>query len=175
MNNHPLKFSLSMRIMHWAMALLIVAMLAAGLSMVGSLDPWQFTLLNLHKSFGIFVFILVLIRLALRLKSRLPELPKALPSWQKLAARSTHSLLYLMMLLMPLSGYLMQYFAGRPINVFDWFYLPASIEVDIQAFAFFRELHGYSALALILLIIIHVAAALHHHFIRKDSVLRSMM
>jgi cytochrome b561 len=69
----------------------------------------------------------------------------------------------------------MQYFAGRPIDVFGWFRLPSALTVNIENYAIFRELHGWLAIALMALVALHVAAALHHHFIRKDTVLKSML
>lgn len=69
----------------------------------------------------------------------------------------------------------MQYFAGRPIDVFGWFRLPAALQVDIHYYALFRELHGWLAIALIGMIVLHVGAALHHHVVRKDNVLKSML
>lgn len=169
------RFSVSMRLLHWAMAALIISMLAAGLTMIQSLEPWQLTLLGLHKSFGFLAAVLVLVRLVNRLCHQLPPLPSALPSIQKRVAKASHGVLYALMIAMPVSGVLMQYFAGRPVEVFGWFRLPATLTVDIERFAVFRELHGWLAWALIATVILHVGAALHHHFVRKDDVLKSML
>ncbi|HAW92821.1 MULTISPECIES: cytochrome b [unclassified Arsukibacterium] len=169
------RFSLSMRLFHWGMAALVVSMLAAGLLMVTSLQPWQYTLLNAHKAFGVIAIILVMARLINRLRHKLPALPSELSDGQKWVAKASHWLLYGLLFAMPLSGYLMQYFAGRPVAVFDWFRLPAALQVDIYNYALFRELHGWLAIALIGVIALHVGAALHHHFVRKDNVLKSML
>lgn len=168
------RFTLSMRLLHWAMALLIIAMLAAGLVMVRSLEPWQYELLWLHKSFGIAAALLVLVRLLVRWRSIVPALPSDLPYWQRRAAKASHWLLYTLMVLMPLSGLLMQYFAARPVSVFDVVRLPAALTVDIELFSLFRELHGWAAGVFIGLVIMHIAAALYHHYYRRDDVLRSM-
>lgn len=79
------------------------------------------------------------------------------------------------MFAMPLSGYAMQYFATRPVEVFGWFRLPAALEVNIGMYSLFRELHSLLALSLLALIVLHAAGALHHHFIRKDKVLKTML
>lgn len=172
--NSSERFSLSMRLFHWGMAALVVSMLAAGLLMITSLQPWQLTLLTAHKAFGVIAIILVMARLINRLRHKLPPLPGDLSAAQQWGAKASHWLLYGLLFAMPLSGYLMQYFAGRPIEVFGWFRLPAALQVDIHNYALFRELHGWLAIALIGMILLHVGAALHHHFVRKDNVLKSM-
>ncbi|MEO3864110.1 cytochrome b [Rheinheimera fenheensis] len=171
----PTRFSLSMRLFHWSMAALMLAMLTAGLLMVKSLDPWQLTVLSLHKAIGLLALVLVSLRLVNRLRHQLPELPDNLPAIQKAIARASHYLLYGLMFAMPLSGYAMQYFAGRPVEVFGWFRLPAALEVNIGLYSLFREMHGILALALVALIMLHIAGALHHHVIRKDKVLKTML
>lgn len=171
----PTRFSLSMRLFHWGIAALMLAMLTAGLLMVKSLDPWQLTVLSLHKAFGLLALLLVSLRLVNRLRQQLPALPDTLPAIQKAIARASHYLLYGLMFAMPLSGYAMQYFAARPVEVFGWFRLPAALEVDIGLYSLFRELHSILALALVALIMLHIAGALHHHFIRKDKVLKTML
>ncbi|KKO44468.1 cytochrome B561 [Arsukibacterium ikkense] len=169
------RFSLSMRLLHWGMAALVISMLAAGLLMIKSLEPWQLTIMTIHKASGVLAFVLVAVRLINRLRHQLPALPNELSHWQTTVAKASHWLLYGLLFAMPVSGYLMQYFAGRPIEVFGWFRLPAALQVDIQNYALFRELHGWLAFALIGLIALHIGAALHHHFIRKDNVLKSML
>lgn len=173
--NNTQQFSLSMRLFHWAMAALVISMLAAGLLMVRSLEPWQLTILTVHKSFGVVAAALVTARLVNRLFHQIPALPGDLSNGQKFVAKASHWLLYLLLFAMPISGYLMQYFAGRPIEVFGWFRLPAALNVNIESYAIFRELHGWLAIALMALVTLHVAAALHHHVIRKDKVLKSML
>lgn len=168
-------FPLSMRMFHWGMAALVLAMLAAGLLMVKSLEPWQLTVLSLHKAFGLLALVLVSFRLVNRLRHQLPALPDDLPAAQKTLAKASHYLLYGLLFAMPLSGYAMQYYAGRPIEVFGWFRLPAALEVDIGLYSVFRELHSILALSLLALIMLHVAGALYHHFIRKDKVLKTML
>lgn len=172
---NSVRFSLSMRLFHWGMAALVLSMLAAGLLMITSLQPWQLTLLTAHKAFGVTAIVLVAARLINRLRHQVPPLPDNLSNAQKAIAIASHWLLYLLLFSMPISGYLMQYFAARPIDVFGWFRLPAALNVDIQSYALFRELHSWLSIALIAIIILHIGAALHHHFIRKDNVLKSML
>lgn len=169
------QYPLSMRIFHWGMAALLLSLLFAGLAMVQSLQTWQPTVLTLHKAFGILALVAVILRLANRLRqSTTPDLPSDLPAWQRFSARASHVLLYAAMFAMPISGYLMQSAAGRPVSVFGWFHLPPLIDTNVVTYAVFREMHGWVAVLMILLILLHIGAALHHGLVRKDGVLRSM-
>lgn len=169
------RFPLSMRLLHWAMAALIISMLLAGLAMVRSLEPWQLTILSVHKAFGFAAFLLVLSRIAIRVASTSTPLPATLSSLQRRVAIASHYVLYGLMLAMPITGYLMQYVAARPVDVFGLFTLPAALTDDIQGYGLLREMHGYLALVFIAMIVLHVSAALHHHVVRKDGVLKSML
>jgi cytochrome b561 len=163
------------RLLHWSMAILIVSMLFVGLSMVQSLAVWQPVALSLHKSFGVLLLLMVLVRLLNKYLTPRPRLPKKMSSLQKRAANLSHIALYAAMILMPLSGWLMQSADGRAVNVFGLFTLPSLIEQNIKAYSIFREFHGYMAWLLIATISIHVLGALYHGLIRQDRVLASML
>lgn len=167
-------YSATSRLLHWAMALLLISMLFLGLSMVQSLAVWQVEAVALHKSFGIVALILVIIRLINTWRSVSPSLPNELSQMQRIAASATHTGLYISMLLMPLSGWLMQNADGRVVNVFGLFSLPNLIAVDIRYFAFFREVHALAAWVFLLLIFMHISAALYHGLIKSDGVFSSM-
>lgn len=168
------QFSRAARWLHWSMALILLSLLFAGLTMVRALEPWQLTLVQLHKSFGVLAFVLLLLRLFVRLRTQAPALPADLAAWQRVSARLSHIGLYACMLAMPVSGYLMQNAAGRPLEVFGVLTLPALLEVDLAVYGMLREVHGWVALAFIVLILVHVAAALQHGLIRRDGVLQTM-
>lgn len=172
--NKPQVYPIAMRLVHWLMAALILSLLFVGLSMVSSLGPWQYTLLQWHKIAGVVALFAVLLRVALRLSSRTPALPNTVPKWQHAIAKLTHLAFYALLLLMPLSGYLMQNAAGRPLSVFG-VSLPSIIATDLACYGAFRELHAWLSIALILLVILHISAALYHGLIRRDGVLRSMI
>lgn len=173
--SRPEIYSLPARVLHWIMALLLLSLLLAGLTMVQSLQSWQPTLLAAHKSFGVVALLLVLVRLGVRLTHQPPDLPASLSAPQKAAAHATQVLLYVAMVGMPLSGLLMQGAAGRPVTVLGLFTIPALLSVDLSTYALLRELHTWMAWGLIALVMLHVGAALHHGLIRRDSVLRSML
>ena len=167
-------YNLSLRILHWGMAALLLSMLFAGLIMVRSLEPWQPPLLELHKSFGIIALIAVTFRIAVRLSTRSPALPPRLPSIQRHVARVSHLLLYGAMFALPVSGYLMQNAAGRPVELFNVIDMPSVLPISLNRYGLLRELHGTIALCLTGLVVLHIAAALHHGWIRKDGVLDTM-
>ena len=169
------KYSASSMLIHWAMALIILSMLFLGLSMVQSLAVWQVEAIALHKSFGILALVLVAIRLINKVVTTSPALPPSVPKAQALAAHLTQVGLYASMILMPISGWLMQSADGRHVSFFDLFTLPSLVSKDIELYAFFREAHGLIAYAFLLFIFMHVSAALYHGLIKQDGVLGSML
>ncbi|WKD23230.1 cytochrome b [Pseudoalteromonas sp. KG3] len=168
-------YSATSRTLHWTMALLLISMLFLGLSMVQSLAVWQVEAVALHKSFGFLALLLVVVRLINKAFSVTPELPNELPAIQRLAASITHLGLYIAMILMPLSGWLMQNADGRVIQVFGLFTLPNLVDADIKYFAFFRELHGITAWLFLAMIFMHISAALYHGLIKQDGVMSAML
>ena len=169
------KYSASSMLIHWAMALIILSMLFLGLSMVQSLAVWQVEAIALHKSFGVLALVLVAIRLINKVVTTSPALPTSVPKAQILAAHLTQVGLYASMILMPISGWLMQSADGRHVSFFGLFTLPSLVSKDIETYAFFRESHGFIAYAFLLFILMHVSAALYHGLIKQDGVLGSML
>ena len=161
---------------HWVIGPAIIFMLGLGLYMDGlPLAPKKFELIGLHKSIGVTILTLALFRLLWRLRSIIPALPAHVPQWQKLTAHATHWLLYAAMFAMPLSGWAMSSAAGFPVSVFGWFTLPPLVGADPELKKLFGAAHSYIAWSLIALIVLHGAAALKHHFIDKDNVLKGML
>ncbi|QKX17589.1 cytochrome b [Microbulbifer sp. YPW1] len=173
--NRVIRYSLSVRILHWGMAALVFSMLFAGLLMVRSLEPWQPTLLSMHKSFGIIAFVAVVFRVVVRLMSAAPSLPAGLSGLQRLIARGSHLLLYVAMIVLPVSGYLMQNAAGRPLTFFGQFAMPPVLPTSLDTYGLLREVHGLMALGLMGLVLLHIAGALYHGWVRKDGVLQTML
>lgn len=157
------------------MAFILISMLCLGLTMVQSLAVWQIEAVNLHKSFGLLALILVIIRLLHKLSSNAPSRRNELPSWQVFLARLTHTGLYLGMILMPVSGWLMQSSDGRVVSFFGWITLPHIVQPDIRIYAVFREMHAIIAWLFLILIFMHIAAALYHGLVKRDDVLSSML
>ena len=169
------RFNLLARLLHWTMAVLVLAMLFIGIGMVSTISPRYHALVSIHKSIGIVILVLVAIRLINRLISPPPPLPADLPASQKLAAKLSHWVLYLLMFALPLVGWAMLSAAGYPIVVFGSLHLPPILPHDAAVFAILRTTHTVLALLLFATFLAHLGAALFHALIRRDEVLPSMV
>ncbi|NVK33710.1 MAG: cytochrome b [Rhodobacteraceae bacterium] len=168
---------------HWTMALLIIGMFIFGKYMhsLPPTDPSTFQLYQLHKSVGFVVLGLALLRIVWRLMNPAPKLPEGMHPLEKLAAHLGHIGLYTLMLAIPLSGWLLVSASpwGIPTIVFNTFEMPhlpipALFGSPQDASDLFQEVHEALALFIMILAGLHVAAALKHHFISKDGVLKRM-
>ena len=175
MNSQPRHFAPLARLLHWLMALLIIAMLFIGAGMVASVSARHEWLIHLHKPLGIAILLLVLVRLWVRFYTRQPPLPADLPGWQVLVAKASHVLLYALMLSLPLLGWGMISAAGDPVMLGSSLQLPAILPANAQLFAVLRKAHGYLAYLLFFTVLAHLAAALFHGWVRRDGVLQSML
>lgn len=166
-------FNLLARVLHWSMALLILAMLFIGVTMVVSvhLRPG---LINLHRPLGILILVLALLRLYNRLRHRPPPLPIDLPAWQAWAATASHWLLYALMLAMPLIGWAMLSAGGYPIVLWGGVHLPAIVPHTPSLYALLRGAHSLLAYLLFATVLMHVGAALFHAWVRRDGVFQAM-
>jgi len=170
-------------ILHWLIAFFIIGLLAIGKYMVGleENDPFRFVLTQSHKSFGIVVLLLSVIRLLWRFTHRPPPEPPSLPDWQKRAAGGAHVALYLLMFILPITGWIMV--SASPLNldtvlfnVIPWPHLPpfAQLPNKAEIAEAFHHYHEWAGMALILILLAHTGAALKHHFIDKDTILIRM-
>ncbi|MDQ4136051.1 MAG: cytochrome b [Pseudomonadota bacterium] len=172
----PEGYSPAQKALHWATALLIVTTVPIALTMT-RLGPGSVTdtLYELHKSFGLLIFGLALGRVTLRLMRGAPPLVPGLPSWQRAAAHGSHIALYILIVLVPVLGWAGTSACCAPVNLF-WTVpltlpVPGGMETAERIFA----LHKAMALTLAGIVVIHVAAALYHHLIRRDDTLRRML
>jgi len=173
--NPPSRYTHTAIALHWLLALLILTSLAVGLYMVElRLSPWKLKVYSWHKWLGVSIFLLVLLRLAWRLTHAAPPLPAGMPAWQRHAAAVSHGLLYLLMLAIPLSGWLMSSAKGFQTVYFGVLPLPDLVERSKILGDFLASTHVTLNYTLMALLLIHVAAALKHHFIDRDDVLRRM-
>ncbi|ESQ89258.1 hypothetical protein ABAC460_13250 [Asticcacaulis sp. AC460] len=162
------------RWLHWLIAGLIVFMIALGWGLNPG-NPHVLAVAFWHKSSGILVLLLSLVRIGLRFSFRAPPEPP-MPAWQALSARVLHGLFYVAMIGMPLTGWAMVSTSAReiPFFVFDWFHLP--VPPTEAAHELFEALHDVGAKVLTWLMIpLHVAAALKHHLVDRDTVMERMM
>ena len=161
---------------HWLIAALIVVQGAIGLTMVElGMTPTKVRVFALHKSIGLTILALVLLRLAWRLTGRAPrEVP--MPRWQIAAARLSHFLLYVLILALPFSGWLFNSAANFPLEWFGVFHVPSltrGLDPVLKAFAL--RTHVVLFWVLVAVVVIHVFAALWHHYKQRDDVLRRML
>lgn len=176
LRNDPGGWDTVTRLLHWGVAALILALFALGwLARLAPLSPDKITLFYWHKSLGMLVLALVLIRLGWRVGNRPPPLPAGLAAWEPRVARATHVFLYLLILLLPLSGWLIDSAAGIPFRIFWAVPLPAIAPVSARLEHLFETLHLGASWALAVVLLGHVGAALRHHFLLRDAVLRRML
>jgi cytochrome b561 len=172
------------RLLHWAVAAVILFQLAWGTYMSNFVSDVfrQFELVQIHKSWGFVAFSLACLRLVWRAANRArPEMPAHVPAWQEWISSITHKLLYLLMFAMPLSGWIMasaspnQDMLNIDNMVFDWFALPDPFVPGVKSVAeAAAQFHEVTAFVLVGLLALHVGAALKHHFIDRDPILKRM-
>jgi len=172
------------RLIHWIMAALILFQLGFGIWMVNFVPDLirQFQLTQTHKSWGVVIFTLALLRIGWRLANRTaPALPPQTPGWQHRAASISHGALYVLMLILPLSGWVMS--AASPVQdllnienmVFGILALPDPWKPGVEAIAdAANAVHVAAAIGLVLILAVHAGAALKHHFLDRDDVLMRM-
>ena len=169
-------YSAAQQALHWATALLIVTLVPVGLTMTrlgeGALTN---TLYELHKSLGLTVFALAFARIVLRLVRGAPPLVPGLPGWQRAAAHGSHLALYILIVLVPLSGWAATSACCAPVNLFWTLPLSLPVEGGMEAAKGIFAVHEALAFTLSAIVLIHVGAALHHHLIRRDATLRRML
>ncbi len=161
--------------LHWLMAVLILGLLALGIYMSDlPLSPQKLELYSWHKWFGVTVFLLLWLRLAWRVTHRPPALPETLSAPMRLAAHAGHAALYLLMLAIPLSGWLMSSAKGFQTVWFGVLPIPDLLGRDRELGDLLQQVHKLLNLLLMLTLAGHVLAALWHHFVLKDDTLRRM-
>jgi len=158
--------------LHWLTLLLIVGMATVGLSMVEMENgPAKIQVYALHKSFGLTVLGLTVLRLAWRLAVGTPRPVPGTPMWQDAIARMTHGAMYVLLLAVPISGWWFNSAAGFPLRWFGLVKLPKLTGFDPAIKELAKEMHENLFLLLACLIFIHAAAALWHHYRLKDRTL----
>jgi cytochrome b561 len=161
------------------MAIVLIPLVVLGLYMVSlpdaGFDTRKITLILYHKELGILALTLAVLRLAWRVGHVLPALVETLPEWQKVTARFVHLCFYGLMFALPVTGWLMSSAAGFPVSFLGLFDLPDFVSPNEYLFREFVRAHKWLGYALIGLTLVHVGAALGHHFLAKDDTLRKML
>ena len=174
--NTQTRYGIVSAALHWVMGLAMIGLIVIGLLLAQTelIDNRRF-FMGLHKSFGIIVLVMVVFRIIWRFMNAAPPLPVGTKPWQKWASHGVHFALYASMIIMPLSGWAMSSAYGYPVNVFGWFELPSLMAVNKPLGGVFRRIHEIAGFALAGMIAVHIGAALMHHFVYKDNVLKRML
>jgi len=174
MNPPAARFSLVSRWLHWLMAVMVLVMLFLGIGMAASVSERYTLLAAVHRPLGLAILVLVAIRLVNRLLHPPPPLPDSLPPLQRVAAQTSHVLLYALMFILPLLGWGMLSAAPYPVVIFGSLPLPPILPQNPALYALLRKLHTDCAYVLFAVFLAHLGAALMHAMIRRDGVFESM-
>ncbi len=176
MTTTPTQYTRTAIALHWLIALLIFIAFPVGLYMVDlPLSPQKLKIISWHKWAGITVLALVLVRILWRATHRPPALPDSMSRIEKLAAQGAHHLLYLLMIAVPMAGWLMSSAKGFPVVWFGVLPLPDLIGKSESLAEFFEQAHEILAWLMALIVVVHAAAAVKHHFAARDGVLARML
>ena len=163
--------------LHWAIALAIVGLVGLGAWMVGLTyyDPWYYDSLALHKAIGIVVLALALTKFGWKFVDRNPGFGPEVKPHERAGATAMHWLLNALMVLLPVTGYLISTSEGAGIDMFGLFDVPALVDVTAETRDLAIDIHFYVAYGGIALVGMHIIAALKHHFVDRGSTLRRML
>jgi cytochrome b561 len=163
------------QLFHWVIVVLIITQFVLALWAEGLSPIKKIGVLGTHKSIGITILVLAVLRLAWRLFNPVPPQPRGIPRWQELSAHVSHFLLYALLFITPVLGWLMSSARAFSVSWFGLVTLPDFIEPNKAAFELLRDWHHFMAWTLATIAVIHLAAALKHHFFDRDDVLRRML
>ncbi|MAF98672.1 MAG: cytochrome b [Micavibrio sp.] len=169
-------YGLVSRINHWSVGLTFIVLIGYGFFIANyKFEPGtKGDFMMYHKSLGVLFLALVVWRILWRVVKGFPREVSALKLWELILARATHFLLLLALLVMPISGVVMNIFSGRDLAVFDWFVIPAQERIEgLPQFA--GMMHHNAPYVICALIVLHIFAALKHHVIDKDKTLVRML
>jgi cytochrome b561 len=168
-------YSTVSKILHWLIALIILSMLSISFFLKDIVDNIP-NIYMIHKSFGITIFVLMIVRFIMIKHYGKPKLPEEMPKWERVFARMVQHSFYLLLVAMPICGWLMSVAANKIPTYFELFHLPTfGITPNELLKDLMKQSHNAIAWILITLIGLHVAGALKHYFIDKDNVLQSML
>ena len=171
------RYTKTAMLLHWLTALLIVSAFVMGLVMtsIHGFTPAKLRYFSWHKWLGVTVFALAVVRVLWRHFNRPPAHPEHMPAWQNLAANVTHVLLYLLIFAVPLSGYLYTLSAGVPVVYLGIWPMPVFMAPNPELKPLLRAIHYWLDMTMAALVFAHAGAALKHHLIDRDNVLKRML
>lgn len=161
--------------LHWLIVLLIFAAFPLGLYMHDlPLSPHKLRLYSYHKWIGMMVLLLAVIRVYWRATHRPPAMPESMAKWEKFAAQAMHFALYLLIFIIPITGWLMSSAKGFQVVLFGVLPLPDMVGKNKELGDLLQEVHKLLNFLMLGLVLAHIAAALKHHFIERDDILARM-
>jgi cytochrome b561 len=176
LQNTDLSWGAPAKLLHWVVAALVFAQIALGWAAVSwRLSPTKLNLFVWHKSTGMLILVLMVVRVAWRSANVTPSLPADMQPLEQRAAHASHLLLYLLLFLLPMTGWIVNSAANIPFRVFWLIPLPAIVEPDKATADVLARVHVMLFVVLSLLLAVHVGAALRHHFFKRNDVLVRML
>jgi cytochrome b561 len=176
LRNNAARYGAVAQLFHWTIvALIVTQFILANKGHNLPVGPSKIATLAQHKSVGITILGLAILRLLWRWLNPVPDTPPSTPGWQRRAARVSHFMLYSLLLTIPVVGWLMSSARNFPVSWFGIFTLPDFIEPNRNAYEFLHGLHETLAAILFVIALVHIAAALKHHFIDRNNILRRML
>jgi cytochrome b561 len=164
------------KLLHWTVATLVLVQIALGWAAVAwHLSPTKLDLFVLHKSTGMLILLLMLVRLFWRWINVTPFLPAGMQAWERAAAQASHFILYLLLLLAPVTGWIINSATNIPFRMFWLIPIPAVADPDKALAETASRIHFGLFVLLVLVLVVHVAAALRHHYVVRDNVLARML
>ncbi|NKI18449.1 cytochrome b [Spongiibacter sp. KMU-166] len=177
LKNTPQRYGWLSIALHWSMAIAVIGMFALGLWMrdLSYYDPWYRDGPFIHKSVGIILLMMLVLRVLWRASNIRPDDAPSLKTWERITAHLTHLALYALLFAIMLAGYLISTADGRSIEVFDWFSVPATLHGLSNQEDIAGEVHEILAWLLMAIVAVHSLAALKHHFFDRDNTLKKML
>lgn len=164
------------KLLHWLVAICVLTTAPVAITMIRiGKGPTQDMLYNFHKSLGVLILILMVLRLINRLAVGAPIADPGIEPWQKTVSSVVHTSLYVLLLAMPAVGYVANSAYGAPTPFFGLFNLPALVEKNDPLATQLFTVHRWVGWLVILIVLMHVGAALYHYFIRRDDVVKRML
>jgi cytochrome b561 len=173
LKNSASEYGALSKLLHWLMAAIILTLIGVGMYMAdlpmdtAEQKQYAFQFFAMHKSFGVVILALIVLRIIWVRISPVPKLPAVFEARERIVVKALQGLLYLLMIIVPLSGYLMSNAGGHPINVFGLFEMPALVDKSKSLGGFMHEAHEILGMSILVLILLHVAGAVKHRL--KDK------
>ncbi len=162
--------------LHWLMAALILTLIPVGFIMTGMAEGGaRNRIYELHKSFGMIVFVLAVMRVALRTARGAPPLPASLPDWQRAVAHASHLALYGLIVLVPVLGFVGTSMCCSPVKLFGLVTVPIALPGGMETAKTILAAHGWAVLLMAAILLAHVAGALMHAVVLRDGVFQRML